>query len=72
MQTAIDSSCTHMSYQIQAERRHHWFGAKPLSEPMWVVVNWTIQWNMNQNTTIFIKKIPEKCSLQNGEQYVLV
>ena len=34
------------------------FGAKPLSKPMLVIVNWTLtnklQWNFNQNTKLFI------------------
>ena len=33
-------------------------GAKPLSKPCWVIVNWTLrnklQWNFNQNTKLFI------------------
>ena len=36
------------------------FGAKPLSEPMQLIVNWSLgnkfQWNLNQNNTIFIQK----------------
>ena len=34
------------------------FSAKPLSNPCWVIVNWTLrnklQWNLNQNTKLFI------------------
>ena len=36
------------------------FGGKPLSEPIWVIVNLTLgnecQWNLNLKTTIFIPK----------------
>ena len=34
------------------------FSTKPLSKPIWVIVNWTLrnklQWNFNQNTKLFI------------------
>ena len=47
---------------------YHWFrqwlgaldGAKPLSEPSWNIVNWTLrnklQWNLNRNSYIFIQE----------------
>ena len=40
------------------------FGAKPLSEPSWVIVIWTfrnkLQWNCNQNTNFFIHENASK------------
>ena len=41
----------------------------------WNIVNWTIrnklQWNINQNSNIFIKKCVWKCRLWNGSHFVL-
>ena len=35
-------------------------GAKPLSEPCWIIINWTLrnklQWNFNRNSYIFIQE----------------
>ena len=50
--------------QIMARRL---FGTKPLSKPMWVIVNWTLwnklQWHVNQNTNFFTYK--------NASEYIV-
>ena len=51
------------------------FGAKPLSNQCWVIVNWTLlnklQWNFNQNTKLFIHKNGIWIyHLQNGGHFV--
>ena len=51
------------------------FGAKPLSKPCWVIVNWTLrnklQWNLNQNDKTFhSRKCIWKFRLSNGGHFV--
>ena len=54
----------------------HLFGAKPLFNPSWTVANWTIdrkiQLNLNQNKTIFIKKIGQKISFAKCWTFCLI
>ena len=49
-------------------------GAKPLSEPMWYFVNWTLgnklRWNFNRNSYIFIQQCIWKRCLENGGHFV--
>ena len=51
------------------------FGAKPLPEPCWLIVNWNLrnkfQWNSNQNTKLFIHENAHECVVcQIGSHFV--
>ena len=57
------------------------FGAKPLSEPSWNIVNWTFrkkfQWKFSRNSNIFIREnafeniVCETADILSRPQYVL-